>query len=435
MDMANIKTSPSTIEVKHLTRVEGHSNIIVDVWNGVIQHCALEIVEAPRYFEAMLPGTPYDQAPRLAARICGICSVTHTIAAIKALEKALGVTPTQQTIYLRNLMLCAEMLDSHLLHVHMLVAPDLFGAGSIFAVAKDHPDIISRALRMKQVAGQICAVIGGRHTHPAAAAVGGFTHLPTVEELQDLLRQLEKINEDIAVTVDLFSDLNLPDFKRETEYIALQEKDAYSYSSGHIASSDGGSWQVERYREVVNEFQIGHSTAKHARHNRQSYMVGALSRFNLNFDQLHPRAKSASNHLNLIPNCHNPFMITMAQVVEIVHFYEEAIRIINDLLRFGVQWEEFARPIHLSGEGVGACEAPRGTLYHHYVVRNSEIVKANCVIPTGQNLANIEEDMRVLTPQIWSCSRDEIVLILEMLARAYDPCISCATHLIKVNFG
>jgi coenzyme F420-reducing hydrogenase alpha subunit len=265
-------------------------------------------------------------------------------------------------------------------------------------------------------------------------AVGGFTHLPSAEELQDLLRRLELVSPDIAATVDLFSDLTLPEFNRETEYIALQTKDAYSYSGGFITSSDGGRWPAKQYREVVNEFQIGHSTAKHARHCRHSYMVGALSRFNLSHDQLHPMAKAAAAQLGLVPLCHNPFMISKAQVAEIVHFYEEAIRILVELLQLGVQWEGIVPPTRMSGEGVGACEAPRGTLYHHYGVRNGVIAEANCVIPTGQNLANIEEDMRVLTPQIWGRPRDEIVLTLEMLVRAYDPCLSCSTHMLEVRF-
>ena len=170
--MASIRTP---IEIHHLTRVEGHGNIVVDIRNGTIHQCDLQIIEAPRFFEAMLRGRPYDQAPRLASRICGICAVTHATASIKALENALGVENSRQTDLLRQLMLCAEMLDSHLLHVYMLVAPALFGAGSIIPLAVESPDIVHRALRMKQVAGQICATVGGRHTHPIAMTVGGFT--------------------------------------------------------------------------------------------------------------------------------------------------------------------------------------------------------------------------------------------------------------------
>ena len=432
--MASIRTSPAPVEIHHLTRVEGHGNIIVDIRNGTILQCDLEIIEAPRFFEAMLRGRPYDQAPRLSSRICGICAVTHTTASIKALESALGVENSQQTDLLRQLNLCAEMLDSHLLHVYMLVAPDLLGAGSIIPLAVESPDIVHRALRMKQVAGQICAAIGGRHTHPITMTVGGFTHLPTEEELQVLLRRLDAIGPDIESTVNLFADLVLPDFERETEYIALQKDHGYSLIDGFIASSDGGSWPIEQYRGVVNEYQISRSTAKHARHRRQSYMVGALARYKLNHEKLNPQAKAAAARLNLKPTCQNPFMITIAQVVEIVHFYEEAIRIIGQLLELGIQWEEIAQPARQSGEGVGACEAPRGTLYHHYVLRNGAIAEANCVIPTGQNLANIEADMRALAPQIWDRSRDEITLRLEMLVRAYDPCISCSTHMLEVRF-
>jgi sulfhydrogenase subunit alpha len=432
--MASIRTSPAPIEVHHLARVEGHGNIVVDIRNGTLLQCDLEIIEAPRFFEAMLRGRPYDQAPRLASRICGICAVTHTTASIKAIESALGVENSRQTDLLRQLMLCAEMLDSHLLHVYMLVAPDLFGAGSIIPLAVESPDIVHRALRMKQVAGQICATVGGRHTHPIAMTVGGFTHLPSEEELGALLRQLDMIAPDIEATVSLFAELALPDFERETEHIALKRDDGYSLIGGAIASSDGGSWPVEQYRGVVNEFQISHSTAKHARHRRPSYMVGALSRYKLDHDKLHPQAKAAAARLNLSPTCQNPFMITVAQVVEIVHFYEEAIKIIGQLLDQGLRREGIVQPARLSGEGVGACEAPRGTLYHHYVLSNGAIAEANCVIPTAQNLANIEADMRALAPQIWDRSRDEITLTLEMLVRAYDPCISCSTHMLEVRF-
>jgi coenzyme F420-reducing hydrogenase alpha subunit len=432
--LANNKTSPFPIEVHHLTRVEGHGNVVVDIWNGTIQQCDLEVVEAPRFFESMLRGRSYDQAPRLASRICGICAVAHSTASIKALESALGVEQSRQTALLRRLNYCGEMLDSHLLHVYMLVSPDLLGAGSIIPLVAEQPELVMRALRMKQAAGQICAAVGGRHTHPIAAVVGGFTHLPSVEELRELLRQLEMIAPDVESTVSLFSDLALPDFEREAHYLALQEEDGYGYIGGDIAGSDGGRWPVERYRDVVNEYQVSHSTAKQAQHGRRPYMVGALARFNLNFDHLYPAAKAAAARIGLAPVCHNPYLITAAQVVEIVHFYEEAIRIIGQLLGIGIQPEGPALPARLSGEGVGACEAPRGTLYHHYVVRNGAITEANCIIPTGQNLANIEADMRALAPQIRHRSKEEITLTLEMLVRAYDPCISCSTHMLEVRF-
>ena len=432
--MAGTDTTHAPIEIHHLTRVEGHGNITVDIRNGAILQCDLEVIEAPRFFEAMLRGRPYAQAPRLASRICGICAVAHATASIRAIESALGIHPSDQTDLLRRLNFCAEILDSHILHAYMLVAPDLLGAGSIIPLSVERPEVVFRALRMKQVAGQICAVVGGRHTHPIAMTVGGFTHLPSRAELMELLDRLEAMAPDVEATVELFAEMAFPDFERDTEYVALQEKDGYGLVDGCIASSDGGTWPVEEYRGLVNEHQTSHSTAKHARHSRQSYMVGALSRFNLNHRKLHPSAQAAANRLQLRPICRNPFMITTAQVVELVHYHEEALRIIRQLLEQGIQVEELVEPAGLSGEGVGACEAPRGTLYHHYVIRNGAIVDANCVIPTGQNLANIEADMRELAPQIWDRPREEITLALEMLVRAYDPCISCATHMVEVRF-
>ncbi len=432
--MTTVTAPPGPIEVHHLTRVEGHGNIVVDIRDGAILQCDLEVVEAPRFFEAMLRGRSYDQAPRLSSRICGICAVTHSTASIRALENALGVVSSLQTTLLRQLNLCGEMLDSHILHAYMLVAPDLFGVGSVFPLAASNPDIVGRALRMKQVAGEICAVVAGRHTHPIAMSVGGFTHLPSEEELQELLHRLEQMSADIEHTVDLYAGLTMPDFERETEYIALHKDGQYPLLDGLIASSDGGFWPIEQYKGVVNEFQSVHSTAKHARHSRQSYMVGALARYNLSHANLHPRARAVASRLGLRGMCHNPYMITVAQVVEIVHYYEEAIRLIGQLLDRGMQDEGLVPPARLSGEGVGACEAPRGTLYHHYVVKNGAISEANCVIPTAQNLANIEADMRVLAPRIWDQPREEATLLLEMLARAYDPCISCSTHMVEVKF-
>ncbi len=422
------------VDVHHLTRVEGHGNIVVNVRNGVLEQCDLQITETPRFFEAMLRGRPYGQASHITSRICGICAVGHATTSLRATEKALGVRLSEQTVLLRKLNFHGEILDSHILHAYMLVAPDLLGAGSVIPLAKSAPDVVMRALRMKKVAGDLCAAIGGRHTHPIAMTVGGFTHFPTSEELYALGQRLEAMRADVDATVELFQGLSLPQFERDTEYLALRKEDEYCFIDGTITSTDGGSWPVEQYRQVTNEYMVQHSTAKHARNQRQSYMVGALARFNINHDLLHPRAKAAAMALNLAPKCVNPYMNTVAQVVEIVHCVEDAIQLVTRLLERGVRWEEPARPTRLSGEGAGACEVPRGTLFHNYMIQNGIVTGANCIIPTGQNLANIEADMRALVPTILDRGQEEITLALEMLVRAYDPCISCSTHLLDVRY-
>lgn len=422
------------IAVNHITRVEGHGNIIVEVSDGELKDCRLEITETPRFFEAMLRGRPYQEASHITSRICGICATGHATTSLRATENALGVTPTRQTELLRKLAFHGEILDSHILHVYMLVAPDFFGVGSVIPLATSHPEIVERALRMKKLAGDICAVVAGRHTHPIAMAVGGFTHFPGSAELEDLRQRLIAVRKDVDETVALFARLSWPQFERETEYISLTKPDEYAFIGGEILSSDGGKLPVEAYPQVTNERLVRHSSAKHTRHMRESYMVGALARFNNNFNLLHPRAKEAAAALGLKPKVINPFLNSAAQVVEIVHCVEDAISIIDQLHVMGIQPEPPAQPTKRSGEGIGVCEVPRGMLIHHYWIGDDgKMTGANCIIPTNQNLANIELDMRARVPQILDKPIEAIQLELEMLVRAYDPCISCSVHVLKVE--
>jgi coenzyme F420-reducing hydrogenase alpha subunit len=428
-------THTMQIDVHHVTRVEGHGNIVVNASNGVLEECRLEIVETPRFFEAMLRGRPYTEASHITSRICGICAVGHATASLRATENALGVEPSEQTVLLRKLMFDGEMLDSHVLHTYMLVAPDMFGVGSVIPLASMAPEAVLRALRLKKLAGDLCAAIGGRHTHPISMAVGGFTHVPTVDEIKALRTRLEAARQDMEDTIALFQTLPWPPFERETEYVALAKSDEYAFIDGTITSTDGTAYRTEDYKQVTNEHLVSHSSAKHTQHRRESYMVGALSRFNLNYDQLHPLAKDAAARLGLKPVCTNPYLNSAAQVVEMVHCLEEAISICNELVARGIKLEPLPTFNGKGGAGVGACEVPRGTLYHHYEIdADGKIANANCIIPTGQNLANIEADMRKLVPEIIDQGEQKVTLALEMLVRAYDPCISCSVHFLTVKF-
>ncbi len=422
------------VDVHHITRVEGHGNIVVDVQNGALKQCELQIVETPRFFEAMLRGRPYTESSHITSRICGICAVGHATTSLRATEKALGVEPSEQTVLLRKLNFHGEILDSHILHAYMLVAPDFLGVGSVIPLARTAPDIVMRALRMKKLSGDLCKVICGRHTHPIAMTVGGFTHVPSMDDIYQLRERLEAVRADVDATVELFQTLAMPAFERDTEYIALRKADEYCFIDGEIASTDGGSWPVEQYRAVTNEYLVEHSTAKHARHNRESYMVGALARFNVNYDLLHPKAKAAAMALGMKPKCTNPYLNTAAQVIEIAHCVEDSITIADRLLERGIEPQAPVAPARLSGEGVGSCEVPRGILFHNYVIEDGHVVGANCIIPTAQNLANVEADMRTLVPSILDQTQEQITLALEMLVRAYDPCISCSAHLLNVQF-
>ena len=423
-----------SIDIHHITRVEGHGNIVVDVVNGELKQCELQVTETPRFFEAMLRGRPYREASQITSRICGICAVGHATTSLRAAERALGVELSEQTKLLRRLNFLGEILDSHVLHAYMLVAPDFLHVGSVIPLAKTAPEVVLRALRLKKLAGDICKVVSGRHTHPISMTVGGFSHFPTTAELYELREQFLNLWPDVEETVALFQTLPFPQFERETEYIALRNEESYGFIDGIIKSSDGGEWPLGQYRSVTNEQILPHSSAKHCYNQRDSYMVGALARFNINHDLLHARAKAAAATLGLKPGCVNPYMNTAAQVVEIAHTFVEGANLLDELLKHEIAWEEPAPPTRLSGEGVGACEVPRGILFHHYIIVNGIITGANCIIPTNQNVANIEADMRKLVPAIMDQPQDEVARQLEMLVRAYDPCISCSTHILNVEF-
>lgn len=424
------------INVHQVTRVEGHGNIVVSAKDGKIEELRWEVPESPRFFEAMLRGRHYDDVPFIASRICGICSIAHTTASIKATEAAFGFQPSEQTLLLRKLLYNAETLESHVLHALFLAAPDFLGVGSVFPLVETHKDVVVMALRLKMLAYNLAEALAGRKTHPISCKVGGFAKLPELSELEALRGRLENALVDLDTTVELFKTLSpsIPDFTRETEYIALTDPKEYAFISGQIGSTDAGVAPLDKYLDVTNEFCVPHSTAKYTKNKRDSYMVGALSRFNNNHEQLLPRAKKAAQELGLSAPSHNPFMITVAQVVESVHAAEDSINIIDKILARGLEEEDNQVKVR-AGRGIGAVEAPRGILFHDYTYDDKGILtKANCIIPTNQNHNSIQKDMDALVPLILSRPQDEIRLTLEMLVRAYDPCISCSAHFLTVSF-
>lgn len=429
------------INIHHVTRVEGHGNIKVNLKDGKLQECCWEIPEAPRFFEAMLVGRKWHEMHHITSRICGICSIAHQFTSLKATEAALGVEISDQTLKLRKILLDGENLQSHVLHVGYLALPDLLGVGSVIPLATTHPEELLTVVRVHRLANDICEIIGGRTTHPIRCVVGGFCALPTEEELKLIKEKLVQGLSDLQAIAGLVKTLlsKFPDFTRETEYIGLTNDNEYALYDGDIKSTDTGKTGVENYLDMTNEFIVPHSTAKFAKHARDSYMVGALARFNLNYDQLLPKAKEVAGMLGLAPINTNPYMNNVAQLIECVQSAENSIKLIDELLETGLKDEivkDESSSITLKpGRGVGAVEAPRGILFHDYEYDGSgTCLRANCVIPTNQNHNNIQKDMEKLVPEIAHLPKEKIELTLEMLVRAYDPCISCSTHYLTVKF-
>ncbi|MCX6383788.1 MAG: Ni/Fe hydrogenase subunit alpha [Actinobacteria bacterium] len=423
------------IEVSPLSRVEGHGDLVIDVKNKKVEKLMLRIPESPRFFEAMLVGRNWTEPSHITSRICGICSVAHTYASIKATEAALGIKVNEQILKLRKLIFHHECVQSNTLHVYFLAAPDFFGAGSVVSLIETHPEVVNIALRLKKMANDMVRIIGGRAIHPISTVVGGFTKLPTEEEMYQMKDMLKAAYADLETSLKVLKTLKLPQFERETEYLSITDKKDYALYDGDIKSSDGWIIDGKDYLSKIKEKVVEHSTGKHCWASRDAFMVGALSRFNNNFDKLSDNAKTYAEELGLKAPCYNTFMINIAQFVEIIHCIDDSIKLIDELMVSGLDENKAIVSVKpKAGRGVGVVEAPRGLLIHDYTYdADGKIEKANLIIPTNMNYINVEKDMAAYLPLIIDKSEDEIRLAMEMLIRAYDPCISCSTHFLNVK--
>lgn len=428
------------VNVEHVTRVEGHGNIHINLKNRVIEKCEWNIPEAPRFFESMVVGRKWNELHHITSRICGICSIGHTLASLKATEAAMGISISEQDLMLRKLAIHAENIQSHILHIGYLVLPDLFGVGSVIPLVSSHINEVKIVIGLHRLANEMSALLCGRTTHPQRLIPGGFSKMPAMDELINLRKRLADSIQSIESIADLIKQNvhRFPEFTRETEFIALTSPDEYALYDGKIGSTDAQSTDVNDYLSYTNEYILPTSTAKWTKHVRDSYMVGALARLNINYDHLSPKAKEVAEMFDLKPVCHNPFMNNIAQLVEVFHSAEDSMRLIDEIESNGLEQQpEYYKPkiIVKAGHGVGAVEVPRGVLYHDYTYsQDGTCTKANLIIPTNQNHGNIELDMKALLQQIKDKTEKEIELNLEMLVRAYDPCISCSTHYVKVDF-
>jgi coenzyme F420-reducing hydrogenase alpha subunit len=421
---------PINIEVEHIARVEGHGNIRIEIENGEMTECAWDVVETPRYFEVMFRGLSIEMAPLLASRICGICSISHALASARAAERALQIQVPETAQTVRLLAKHAETLQSHTLHLFFLVAPDLLDVGSVIPVLGTHPEVIQMATQLRGFANRASDLLVGRTSHPMVIQVGGMTQLPRKSQLWDLLQELEAVIPTLWQTLGLFKTLPMPDFERETEFVSLRGDGHYPFIGGDLISSDGVRKGEDEYLAMTNEYLVDTSTSKLCSLSRDSFAVGALARFNNNYEWLHPQAKAAAEELGLEPPAYNPFHHNLAQLVECFHVVYESQEMMAELLDSDLT--EYMAPYQVqAGVGVSAIEAPRGILYHSFETdEEGMIVRTDCVIPTGQNHANIHHDLQALVPVLVAegVGEDEISKRAQMLVRAYDPCISCSVH-------
>ena len=421
-----------TIKVDYLARVEGEGALHVKIKQGEVKEIKLRIFEPPRFFEAFLRGRKYSEAPDITARICGICPVAYQMSSVQAMENALGIRVDPQIRALRRLLYCGEWIESHTLHVYMLHAPDFLGYDDAIQMARDYPEVVKKALELKKTGNLLVSTIGGREIHPINVRVGGFYRLPQKRELQALSEKLKWALDAAVDTVRLVAKFPFPEFEQDYEFVALSHPDEYAINEGRLMSNKGLNIAVSDFERFFTEEQVEHSNALHSfRNGRANYFVGPLARFNLNFDRLSPRVRELASEINLAPVCKNPFKSIIVRSLEIVYACEEALRLI-------AQYEppseasEFVSP--RAAGGYGCTEAPRGILYHRYRMDEQGIIKdARIIPPTSQNLKTIESDLFEFVSKNLALSPDNLTWRCEQAIRNYDPCISCATHFMRLE--
>jgi len=429
-----------TVTIPHLGRVEGHGGIHVTLEGTRVADVNLDIHEGSRYYEKLLLGKHFRDVQGIITRVCAICSADHTVAALAALENALGVPVSDRTRALRGLLLRGAAIESHALHVFALALPDFLGFDSIMGLAERYPDEVAFALRLKQLGNHIQAVIGGRAVHPINTLVGGFGKLPSHREVESLRRELDSAMEPLLGAVEMVASIDIPDWaERNTLFVALRPtRDDFGFRGDVICTSNGEEYPVEAYRDTVREFTVEHSTARHAAlESGDTYMVGSLARLGLWGDRLEGAAAQAFEALFPAGVTGNVLFNTRAQVVELVYCLESALQFCDSYLGLEEIASELQTVEEGAGRGIGAIEAPRGTLFHEYVLdKEGRVSAANVVTPTAQNLANIERDLRSSGDRLQrhgTVSDGELKHGFEMVARAYDPCISCSVHLLRIN--
>jgi coenzyme F420-reducing hydrogenase alpha subunit len=392
----------------------------------------LKSFEPPRFFEAFLRGRKFTEAPDITARICGICPIAYQMSSCHAMEDACGIQVDGQLRALRRLIYCGEWIESHVLHIYMLHAPDFLGYPDAIQMAKDHADLVQRGLQLKKAGNEIVSLVGGREIHPINVRVGGFYKLPAKRELGPLAERLRWAREAALETVRWTARLPFPEFEQDYEFVALRHADEYPFNEGRLVSNKGLNIDVREYDQHFAEEHVEHSNALHSvLKDRGAYFVGPLARYNLNFDKLSPLAQEAARDAGLGPTCLNPFKSIIVRSVETLYACDEALRIID---RYEMPDKPFVEVQPRAATGYGCTEAPRGILYHRYRLdEQGDILDAKIVPPTSQNQKTIESDLRQFIPKRLDLPQDQLTWQCEQAIRNYDPCISCATHFLKLN--
>ncbi len=419
----------------YLARVEGEGALYLKMRGEEVLDVRLEIFEPPRFFEALLQGRNFSEAPDITARICGICPVAYQMSAVHAMESALGVQITPEIRLLRRLLYCGEWIESHVLHIYLLHAPDFLRFEGVVDMAKKFRPEVERGLKLKKFGNEIVQLLGGREIHPINVRVGGFHHLPSQTQFQALLNNLKWGRDHAIQTIRWVSSFDFPELHRNIEMVSLSHPNEYPFNEGRVISNLGLNIEPSQFETSISESHLQHSHALHAHINeRGSYLVGPMARFHLNYEKLPDLVKEVARSVDLSPKpAVNPFRSIIVRALEVLFAFHEAITII-ERISFPTPSFVEVQPPQMEATGFAATEAPRGLLYHRYKIQpDGSIDSAQIIPPTSQNQSTIEEDLKEVASKNHHLTDDDLTHLCEQTIRNYDPCISCATHFLKLK--
>ena len=426
-------TEAREFKVPYITRVEGEGSLSLLVRDGEVVDARLKIFEAPRYFERLVVGRTGDEVLDIVARICGICPIAYQMTAVHAFEDLYGIEIDPSVRALRRLLYCGEWIQSHALHVYLLHAPDFLGYPSALAMAADHREVVEQGLTIKKVGNELIAALGGRPVHPVSVRVGGFSRVPRRKDLDQVRRALDGVVEQAKATIRLVATWAPPELSHPQPLVAMRHPGEYPYNDGRIVSTDGLDIAPGAWGERFEELHVEGTNALHARtRDGAVYLLGPTARIALTADTLHPLAAQALAETGLADEIRvNIHRSIVARAVELLHACAEARDLIDGYRPPSVPRVPFTpRP----GVAAWSTEAPRGLLHHRYEVdAQGHVVHAQIVPPTSQNQGAIEADLAAFAPSVLDLPHAEATHRLEMLIRAYDPCISCATHFLDLR--
>jgi len=428
-----VGTKTQVIQVDYLARVEGEGAFTVKIKDGKVEDVQLKIFEPPRFFEAFLRGRELFDAPDITSRICGICPIAYQTSSVNAMENALQISIPDYLQDLRRLIYCGEWIESHALHVFMLHAPDFLGYPDAIQMAKDHPKIVQKGLKLKKAGNRLIELLGGREIHPVNMKVGGFYRLPRKQELTGLTDCLKEARDNALETVEWVNGFSFPQLEKNYECVSIVNTHRYPIEQGRIDSTSGLDILPKDFDSHFVEEQVPQSTALQVKmKNGKTYLTGPIARYNLNQRTLSPLVQQTIQRIGFEEKCLNPFRSIIVRALEILYACDEALRLID-----AYDAEKLPPCVDIPKQrsvGYGASEAPRGLLLHRYHLNeNGVIEEANIVPPTAQNQKAIEEDLFDLVSKNLHLSDEELTWKCEMAIRNYDPCISCSVHFLKLQ--